>query len=416
MLKEYIKEFFDYKLFLAIVLLLSIGLISIYSATYTAGLKESLTNIPHLKDTIEKQLLWAIFGIIILVLTMIVPTKYLELLSFPLYGLSLLVLLVVPFLGQNVSGSTSWFNLGPFKIQPSEFAKISTVLCLANFLTRKDVKIHELKYLLLAFLIVLIPFGLIMLQPDFGTATVYLFMFLIMVFWAGAKLFYIYAVVAIFIAMISSIFSLYFLVAILLVSIIVLYLIKENWSIIFTFCGFLLAVGYSFDYFYDHLAPYQQKRIATFLNPSMDPLGAGYNAIQAKVAIGSGGILGKGFLQGTQTQLKFIPKQWTDFIFCVPGEEFGFIGSMIVVVLLFYVLFRGMKIASSVKSPFPSIASIGIVSVLFYHVIINLGMTLGLLPVMGLPLPFLSYGGSLLISVMVMSGLLLNFYSRRKHY
>jgi rod shape determining protein RodA len=241
-------------------------------------------------------------------------------------------------------------------------------------------------------------------------------MFLIMVFWAGAKLFYIYAIVATFIATISAIFSLYFLIAIIVISIIVLLLIKENWSIIFTFCGFLLAVGFSFDYFYDHLAPYQQKRITTFLNPSLDPLGAGYNAIQAKVAIGSGGLLGKGFLQGTQTQLRFIPKQWTDFIFCVPGEEFGFVGSIIVLVLLFYVLFRGVKIASSAKSRFPSLAAMGIVSVLLYHVLINLGMTMGLLPVMGLPLPFLSYGGSVLLSVMIMSGLLLNFYSRRKHY
>jgi len=290
------------------------------------------------------------------------------------------------------------------------------VLCLAVFLSKNSAKINEFKFLALAILIPLIPFGLVMLQPDFGTATVYLFVFFIMMFWAGTKIFYIYAIVATVIAIMSAIISIYLLIVIILLSIIILVLLKENWSIIFTFIGFLLAVGFSFDYFYDHLATYQQKRISTFLDPSLDPLGAGYNSIQAKVAIGSGGLMGKGFLQGTQTQLRFIPKQWTDFIFCVPGEEFGLIGSTFVILLLFIVFFRGIKIAVSVKSKFASLVSIGIVSILLYHAIVNLGMTLGLLPIMGLPLPFLSYGGSLLLSTMIMVGMLLNFYSHRKNY
>jgi rod shape determining protein RodA len=406
MLKDFLKEYFDYKLFITVLLLVGIGLISIYSATYTAGSRE----------TFEKQIFWIILGELVLITIFLIPLRFIELASLPLYGCSLLLLIAVPFIGQTVYGSTSWFNLGSFKVQPSEFTKITTILVLANYLSRKNVDITKFKDIIISGLFVLVPFALIMLQPDFGTATVYLFIYLTMVFWAGTKIFYVYAVAATGLAMLSAVLNLYFLFITIFISIVILIYLRENWNIIFTFCGYLLAVGFSFDYFYDHLAMYQQKRIATFLDPSKDPLGAGYNAIQAKVAIGSGGIFGKGFLQGTQTQLKFIPKQWTDFIFCVPGEEFGFIGSLLVLFLLFFVLYRSLKIASSVKSRFPSLVAIGILATLLYHIIINLGMSLGLLPVMGLPLPFMSYGGSVLLSGMIMIGLLLNFYSHRKDH
>jgi rod shape determining protein RodA len=167
---------------------------------------------------------------------------------------------------------------------------------------------------------------------------------------------------------------------------------------------------------YERMPSYQQKRIMTFLNPEADPLGSGYNVLQAKVAIGSGGLFGKGYLQGTQTQLNFIPEQWTDFIFCVPGEEFGFFGASFVLLLFGGLLLHGIKVASVSKNRFAGIASIGITAVLATHVLINIGMSMGLMPVVGIPLPFLSYGGSALLMNMVMSGLLMNFWANRKEY
>jgi len=180
--------------------------------------------------------------------------------------------------------------------------------------------------------------------------------------------------------------------------------------------GITLAIGLSVQTVYERLPSYQQKRIATFLNPESDPLGAGYNVIQSKVAIGSGGMLGKGYLQGTQTQLNFIPEQWTDFIYCVPGEEFGFVGASVVLLAFGFLLFHGIGIASTSNNKFGSIGSIGILGIFAVHIFVNIGMSLGLLPVIGIPLPFLSYGGSALIANMTMAGLLMNFYANRKEH
>jgi len=180
--------------------------------------------------------------------------------------------------------------------------------------------------------------------------------------------------------------------------------------------GINTMVGVFVQVMYEKLPMYQQKRITTFLDPNNDPLGAGYNVIQAKVAIGSGGLLGKGFLHGTQTQLNFIPKQWTDFIFCVPGEEFGFIGALVVFGLFAVLLFHGIKLASTAKNRFGSLIAIGFTALFTFHMLVNIGMTMGLMPVVGIPLPFLSYGGSSLCSYMIMAGLLMNVYANRKEY
>jgi len=178
----------------------------------------------------------------------------------------------------------------------------------------------------------------------------------------------------------------------------------------------MVLLGISVQIIYDGLRPYQQKRIATFLDPNADPLGAGYNILQSKVAIGSGGLLGKGYLRGSQTQLNFIPEQWTDFIFCVPGEEFGFLGAASVLLLFGVLLIRGVTLASIVKSKYSSFVAIGLTAVLFTHIVINIGMALGLFPVIGVPLPFLSYGGSALLASTSMVGILMNLYTNRKEY
>lgn len=405
-MKEYLQEHFDITLFCSVCFLTVIGLISIYSSTYSVGLI----------DVFNKQIIWVVAGFVVLPICLFIPIKYVEFLAYPIHVISLIILAMVPFIGQTVYGSTSWINFGFFKIQPSEFTKVTTVIALAFFLSNKNVNIENLKYLMLSFLIAFVPFCLIMLQPDFGTATVYMFTYFLMVFWSGTKLFYIYTIIAFSLALLTALISPWALLVLVVVSILILIYLKENLSIIFAFSGFLLAIGFSFDYFYKTLAPHQQKRIIAFLNPDSDPLGAGYNAIQAKVAIGSGGLFGKGFMQGTQTQLKFIPKQWTDFIFCVTGEEFGFLGAMIVITLLFLVLFQCIKISKTTKSRFASIVTMGFVAILLYQIVVNLGMSMNILPVMGIPLPFISSGGSSFVSIMIMIGLMLNFYSHRKDY
>ena len=194
------------------------------------------------------------------------------------------------------------------------------------------------------------------------------------------------------------------------------YISRRNRFIAALAFALTLAVGLSVQFVFERMPAYQQKRIMTYLNPEADPLGSGYNVLQAKVAIGSGGLFGKGYLQGTQTQLNFIPEQWTDFIFCVPGEEFGFFGASLVLLLFLALFLRGVTIASMCKNKFASIASIGFTAILATHMLINVGMSMGLMPVVGIPLPFLSYGGSALLATMMMSGLLMNFWANRKEY
>jgi rod shape determining protein RodA len=201
-----------------------------------------------------------------------------------------------------------------------------------------------------------------------------------------------------------------------IVTAILLYTMRENRVVAALIFSGSVLVGISVQAIYGGLKPYQQKRIATFLDPGADPLGAGYNSLQSKVAIGSGGILGKGFLHGTQTQLNFIPEQWTDFIFCVPGEEFGLLGSLAVLLLLTVLLYRGINLASTIKNPYGSFVAMAITATLGTHVLLNIGMALGLLPVIGVPLPFLSYGGSALLTSMAMIGILMNLHANRKEY
>ncbi|MCK5572865.1 MAG: rod shape-determining protein RodA, partial [Bacteroidetes bacterium] len=235
-------------------------------------------------------------------------------------------------------------------------------------------------------------------------------------YWGGASRFTLLALVAPGVVAIAALLGTtpFFITVIGLG--ILLYLTRENRVVAAAVFSLVVLIGISTQSIYDGLRPYQQKRIAAFLDPNVDPLGAGYNVVQSKVAIGSGGLLGKGYLQGTQTQLNFIPEQWTDFIFCVPGEELGFVGAATVLVLFVILLLRAVSLSTTVKSSFASFVTIGIAGVIGTHVLINVGMSLGLLPVIGIPLPFLSYGGSALLSSMMMMGILMNLYSNRKDH
>jgi rod shape determining protein RodA len=335
--------------------------------------------------------------------------------SLPVCSTPILLLFVLAR-GKTVSGATSWFGFGVIGGQPSEFAKLTTVLAFAAYLSKPTTEIESTKGLLTTTALLLLPITLIVLQPDVGTAVVFCAMFPAILYWAGASVFTAIAIISpVIVAAAALVNTTSFIVAIIGVLVILLLLKRDFFTSTVVFSG-SVVVGVAVQYLYRRLPLYQQKRIATFLSPDVDPLGAGYNALQAKVAIGSGGLFGKGFLRGTQTQLRFIPAQWTDFIFCVPGEEFGFFGAILVLLLFAFLLFRGVRIASMAKNRFSSLIAIGITSIFATHVFINIGMSLGLTPVIGIPLPFLSYGGSSLITSMIMAGLLLNTYATRKEY
>jgi rod shape determining protein RodA len=287
---------------------------------------------------------------------------------------------------------------------------------LSAYVSRADVNLANFRHLAVAASIVLLPVILILMQPDFGTAVIFLVMFVPVMFWAGSSKFAIAALIAPIAAGVAGLFGTTpFLVAMVGIAIL-LYVTKENRIVAAAVFSISVLIGVSVQFIYAGLKPYQQKRIATFLDPAADPLGAGYNVLQSKVAIGSGGLFGKGYLQGTQTQLRFIPEQWTDFIFCVPGEEFGFVGAATVLLLFLTLLLRGIHLASLIKNPFGSILAVCITSLFGAHVVINIGMSLGLFPVIGVPLPFLSYGGSALLTNMSMVGLLMHGFAHRKEY
>jgi rod shape determining protein RodA len=412
---DYLREYFDFKALLICIGLVILGLVSVYSATFDVGAAAAF----------KKQIVWAAIGLLALFVMAFFPIKTLQRIAIPLYVLNLLLLLVVLVVGERVSGSKSWFGLGSsggsgsaasFGGQPSEFAKMATVLALAAFLSRSSISLSNVKHLIITFGIVGVPMVLILAQPDLGTAVVFFAMLLPVLYWAGSSNFVLAAIIAPIIAAAGALFGTIIFLFSLIVSGSLLYLARQNRFAVAVAFGLTLAVGLSVQAVYERMPAYQQKRISTFMNPGSDQKGAGYNVYQSKVAIGSGGFFGKGYLQGTQTQLNFIPEQWTDFIFCVPGEEFGFVGASLVIGLFTGLLLHGINVAGLSKNKFASAASIGIVGIFGFHVLVNIGMSMGLLPVIGIPLPFLSYGGSALVANMAMVGLLMNFYANRKEH
>jgi len=403
----HIKDKFDFGLLFPVIVLFIAGLAAIYSST---------VNNPVAQGNFQKQLVWGVFALIIFFITYSLPTKSFRVAAVPGYLLSLLFLIVVLLIGKKISGSRSWISIGSLGFQPSELAKITTILAMALFLTKSNLNIDTFKDLLFTLAIGLAPFMLILLEPDMGTAIVFLGMIITLIFWKGISSFGLFVVLSPAFVALSSLFGMAYFLASLLLIVIVLFIFKKNIFFSGSIFALNLAAGFFTDYVYKALSPHQQKRILAFIDPMTDPLGSGYNSIQAKVAIGSGGLTGKGFLSGHQTQLQFIPEQWTDFVYCVIGEEFGFVGSIIILGLFFYLFTRILKIAYSSKDEFLSLVAIGILSVYFVHFIINLGMVVGIMPVIGIPLPFVSYGGSSLLVNMFMLGIVANIYRTRKNY
>jgi len=402
-----LKDKFDFGLLLSVSVLFCFGLLAIYSSTI---------NNPAAHTNFYKQVVWAVIAMVIFFVTYSLPTNTFKSIAVPGYLFSIFLLLAVLVIGKQISGSKSWIIIGPVGFQPSELAKIMTILAIARYLSRNNSDIDSFKDIIAAFCIGLLPMVLILLEPDVGTSLVFIGVILVLVFWKGISLFSLFVMLSpVFIA-ISAIFGFVYFIVGLSIVIVFLVIFKKDLFFSASIFALNLAGGFFADYIYSILSPHQQKRIQTFIDPMTDPLGSGYNIIQAKVAIGSGGLTGKGFLQGHQTQLQFIPEQWTDFAFCVIGEEFGFIGSIIILSMFLVLFLRVLKIAFSTKDEFFSLVSVGILSVYFIHFLVNLGMVVGILPVIGIPLPFLSYGGSSLVVNMLMLGIVENIYRTRKNY
>jgi len=399
----------DFVLICAMLGLLIMGLLALYSSSYTG--QESTTQTNHFL----KQLGWIVIGMNSVIIVYFIPHRWIYSSAYIFYGISLFFLFLIFFIGKVGLGAERWLQMGPFSFQPSELAKVASVLAVARYISNEETDLNNPKYFLIAGSFLVIPFAMIIRQPDLGTSMVFLAMALPMFYWAGLQLSNLLLIIVPFFVMLASFsFSTFLILMILLVG----YLIYSRRTKIVFITVFLtnIIMGLLTPVLWNHLKPYQQNRIKIFLNPESDPRGAGYQIIQSKVAIGSGGALGKGFMQGSQTQLRFLPEQHTDFIFAVIAEEFGFLGAVTGLILFLILIIRSIQIASMVRNKFNSIVIVGITTIIFFHVSVNLGMAVGLLPVTGLPLPFISYGGSSLVTNMIMIGILLNFYRNRFEY
>ncbi len=394
----------DWVLILVTTLLFAMGLISIYSATYDAGMSEYFT----------KQLLFGIVGGGVMIAIMFMPERWLFDYAYILYGIAMLLLIAVIVIGKTVYGSKSWLTIGPITFQPSEFGKIATLLAVARSISSRGRDLSSWSDLIMPIILFAIPIGLIMLEPDFGSASVYSVMLLGMMFWGGASLNLITFLVGAPISVIMGFIGREWVFVSSIITASIPMFLKRDLMKALAMLLVFIAIGFSSRYVYGVLKPHQQSRIQTFLNPDNDPRGRGYHVIQSIMAVGSGGVTGKGFLHGTQTQLRYIPKQWTDFIFCVPTEEFGFVGGVLVIGLLAILILQCIAIARQSGNAFGSILSASVGIIFFYHATVNIGMAIGAFPVMGIPLPFLSAGGSALVMNMASVGIVLNVYRNRR--
>jgi rod shape determining protein RodA len=403
MLKFRAKEF-DLTLFILALVLSLIGILLIYSAKYYS---DNLVE----RGIYLKQIMWLFLGMAACGLVFFIPLRFYEVFSYLLYFISLLALLLILMVGATRMGAARWISVGGFNIQPSEFAKIATVFLLARFLTYSRHSIYSVKWLTKVMVIVLPPALLVLKQPDLGTSLVFFAVLITMLFWAGVPLFYLFLIVSPVLSLICAFhwlsWAIFFLVLIAL-----LYRVKPTLVFSLGFILLNLGTGMITPLVWNRLHDYQKQRILVFLDPGRDPLGAGYQIIQSKVAIGSGGLLGRGFLQGSQTKLAFLPHQHTDFVFSVMGEEFGLWGGIILLGLFSYLIAKGIMIAQKARNTFASTVAIGLTTILGFQMVVNIGMSLGVMPVTGLPLPLVSYGGSSMLTSWVVIGILLAINAR----
>jgi rod shape determining protein RodA len=347
---------FHWTLLITVFFILSIGIINLYSATSESGIY-------------VKQIYWIIFGIITMSIMLTFDYITLEKYAYAIYGISILLLIFAIIFGKVYSGAQRWIHIGPISIQPSEITKLSLIIALAKYFNKDKNIEYSSKNLFIPLIITSIPFIIVAKQPDLGTAGVLLLISFSIILFMKVKIRYI--------------------------------------------LPFILIALFLSPIFWQSLKDYQKQRILTFINPNRDPLRTGYHITQSKIAIGSGKLLGKGFLKGTQSQLHFIPEHHTDFIFSVFAEEWGFLGAVVILSAYFILIILGLNIAKHSRERFGMILAFGITVMITWHVIINIGMVIGLLPVVGITLPLMSYGGSSILVTLTGIGILFNIGMRR---
>ena len=406
----------DWVIVIIYLALCTIGLLNIHSAMYD----EKHPSFLNFSTDYGKQLLYIMVGVTVGIVILLLESRFFSSLAPFFYGITCILLMLVLVIGRNVGGNQAWISLGGgFRLQPSEFAKLSTCLLLARYLSGTNIRVTETKSFLIAAAIIGFPMFLIMLQPDAGSTLV--FSCLLFVLYREGLSPYFLILEGLFIALFVITLKLNntLLIAGVLVgiSLIIILLWRRSRNvlrIILTGLAICLAFIYSVNFLYNKvLKPHQKVRIDIVLGISKDNKGKGYNVHQSMIAIGSGKMWGRGYMQGTQTKYSFVPEQGTDFIFCTVGEEWGFAGSVVVLGLYLFLVLRIIRIAERQRSPFSRIYAYGVASVIFFHVVINIGMTIGIVPSIGIPLPLISYGGSSLLTFTIMIFILVKLDSNR---
>jgi rod shape determining protein RodA len=370
------------------------------------------------KGVFYRQAFWMLISFGALLIASRVPLRYLDNVAMPLFLFSVLLLALILLVGPVIGGARRWLVLGPIHLQPSEVAKVTFILVTANILGRAVEEGRGLKAALGSFLVMVVPMALVLREPDLGTSLVFVAVWVGMVFWYGFPSILLLGAGS---AAFSAVIMFYsesvaeqawpWGVYILMI-LVVLYFVRLSIFSKVVLLAVNVGFGIGIPFFWDKLKGYQQERILTFFDPSRDAFGSGYQAIQSKVAIGSGGLFGTHYLKGTQKGLAFLPERHTDFIFSVVGEELGFFGATALLGLFLVILLRGIDHAGNARRPFGRFVAVGVVTYFTFHVVVNVAITTGLLPVTGLPLPLISYGGSNLLISSLLLGLLLNVSSR----
>ena len=401
------------------VIMVILGWLNIYASEYNPSGSNSIFD---LSSSAGKQLIFIGLSFFIIIVILVVDDKLFDTLAYPIWGFFVFMLILVLFIAREVNGAKSWIEIGAFRFQPAEFTKFATALAVAKFASSTTFKMGRLKDMSILSAIIGIPAILIIIQGDMGTALVFS-IFIIVLFREGLSAWPL---------VIGLLMTIIFLLALLvqnhvylwggtaiLALLFILFNLKSPKRIaIIILAGILVAfmfegVNLAFNKL---LKPHQQNRILVLLNPNVDPLGVGWNVTQSKIAIGSGGLTGKGYLNGTQTTFDFVPEQSTDFIFCTVGEEHGWLGSIVLIVLFLTLILRVIYLAERQKWAFVRIYGYSVASILFFHFAINIGMTIGLFPVIGIPLPFFSYGGSSLISFTILLFIFLTLDAKRMQH
>ena len=398
----------DWRVISAALLLSLIGILLIMSAQHHA---DSV----YRQGFYIRQLIWLALALVGFAVVIHLPLRLLDLSAYLFYGITIGLLVLVLVIGSSRMGATRWFSFGPINLAPSDIAKLAVVLALSRFFAYTKFPPESKRRLALSIILTLLPVMLILKQPDLGTSLVFWIILFVLWFWSGLSPVYLVLILSPLASLITAshwlAWALYFVV-------LLTFLFLSRPGMLFSILTVVANLGFGIitPFIWNRMAEYQQARILTFLDPGRDPRGAGYQIIQSKIAVGSGGIWGKGLLAGSQTRLDFLPERHTDFVFSVLGEEFGLWGALIVITLFGVIFYRAVRIAARCRSRFASGITMGATAILLFQFFVNVGMTLGFMPVTGLALPFLSYGGTSLMLTWVLIGLIVSADYRWQEY